>query len=99
MASAAMDEMATRYADRGVTSVFIYTREAHPGENLPHHTSMDLKRDHARAFRDECHVGRRILIDDLEGSVHQDEYAADILGQIDRTWAIGGITANACRRG
>lgn len=65
-----MDEMADRYASRGVTSVFIYTREAHPGENYRHHTSMDVKRRHARAFRDECDVRRRILVDDLDGTVH-----------------------------
>lgn len=83
-----MDEMALRYADRGVTSVFIYTREAHPGENLPHHTSMDLKRSHARAFRDECRVERRILIDDLAGSAHH-EYG--LLPNMSYILARGGL--------
>jgi hypothetical protein len=70
MACEAMDDMAERYADRGVTSVFIYTREAHPGENLRHHTSREVKRARARAFQEECGVRRRILLDDLEGSAH-----------------------------
>jgi len=81
MACAAMDDMADRYASRGVTSVFIYTREAHPGETYRHHTSMDVKRHHARSFRDECDVRRRILIDDIDGTVHG---------------SIGGLLPNTC---
>ena len=71
MACAALDDMAERYADRGVTSVFIYTREAHPGENLPHHTSQEVKRSQARAFQNERGVRRPILLDDLEGTAHR----------------------------
>lgn len=67
-----MDELARRYADRGVTSVFIYTREAHPGEHYPHHRTMADKRSHATAFRDQFEVQRPILLDDLEGSVHHE---------------------------
>ena len=39
-----MEDLHARYADRAVRSVFIYTHEAHPGENYRHHTSMDDKR-------------------------------------------------------
>ena len=66
MAAPAMDDMADRYADRGVSSVFIYTREAHPGENYRHHRSMDEKRANARAFVEHSAVRRRILVDDLD---------------------------------
>jgi hypothetical protein len=65
-----MEEMAARYAHRSVRSVFLYTREAHPGENFRHHTSMDGKRRNARAFRTEFNVRRQILLDDLEGTAH-----------------------------
>jgi hypothetical protein len=65
-----MDDIAERHADRAVRSIIIYTREAHPGENYPHHRSMAEKRHHAGAFRRERNVRRRILIDDLEGTVH-----------------------------
>lgn len=71
MAAEAMDDLADRYADRGVTSVFVYTREAHPAENYREHTSMELKRSHARALRDQCKVRRRILLDDLDGTAHR----------------------------
>ncbi len=65
-----MDDLADRFANRGVTSVFIYTREAHPGENYRHHTSMASKRANARAFQEHSKVGRRILLDDVEGTAH-----------------------------
>lgn len=66
-----MDDLADRYADRGVTSVFLYTREAHPGENYRHHTSMDVKRANAAAFREHSSVRRPILLDDLDGTAHR----------------------------
>ena len=63
--------MAARYAHRSVRSVFLYTREAHPGENYRHHSSMDDKRNNARAFRTEFDVKRQILLDDVEGTAHR----------------------------
>ena len=66
-----MDAIAARYADRSVRSVFIYTREAHPGEEYRHHTSMEVKRHHACALRDVVGVKRRILLDGLDGPAHK----------------------------
>jgi hypothetical protein len=66
-----MEEMAVRYAPRSVRSVFIYTREAHPGERCRHHTSMADKRRNARDFKTEFKVKRQILLDDLDGTVHR----------------------------
>jgi hypothetical protein len=63
--------MATRYAVRSVRSVFLYTREAHPGEHFRHHISMDDKRRSARAFRAEFNAKRQILLDDLQGTAHR----------------------------
>lgn len=85
MAAPAMDDLADRYADRGVTSVFIYTREAHPGEHYRHHTTMDAKRANARAFRDHSRVRRPILLDDLDGTIH---HAYGLLPNT--AWIIGG---------
>lgn len=84
MAAEAMDDLGDRFAHRGVTSIFIYTREAHPGEHYGHHTSMQDKRDHARAFAEHSAVRRRILIDDLAGSCHR---AYGLLPNM--TWIIG----------
>ena len=63
--------MARRYADRAVRSVFLYVREAHPGEKLRHHTTMDDKRERAHAFKENCNVERQILLDDVEGTAHR----------------------------
>ena len=84
MAAMAMDDLADRYGDLGVTSAFIYTREAHPGENYRHHDSMETKRAHARALRDHCSLRRPILLDDVEGTAH---HAYGLLPNM--TWIIG----------
>ena len=66
-----MNAIADKYADRAVRSVFIYTREAHPGENYRHHTDMAVKRHHADALRTVAGVTRQVLLDDLEGTGHK----------------------------
>jgi hypothetical protein len=48
----------------------VYTREAHPGEHQPAHTSLADKLAAARRLKDELGITRKILIDDLDGSVH-----------------------------
>ena len=51
--------------------MFVYTREAHPGEDVPHHDSFDRKVASARLLRDETGISRTILVDDLAGTVHR----------------------------
>jgi len=51
--------------------VFIYTREAHPGENVPHHDSFERKLAGAELLREEAGIRRDILVDDLAGTVHR----------------------------
>jgi hypothetical protein len=51
--------------------VFVYTREAHPGEEVPHHDSFESKLACARLLRDETGIRRPILVDDLAGTVHR----------------------------
>ena len=65
-----MDDIADEFADRGVQSFFLYTREAHPGENYPHHTSFEQKLEQARVFKERWSCRRPILVDNLEGSAH-----------------------------
>src|SRR5690349_14673292 len=55
----------------GAAWVFIYTREAHPGENVPHHDSFGRKLAGAALLREETGIGRDILVDDLAGTVHR----------------------------
>jgi hypothetical protein len=65
-----MDEIADTYAERGVNSIFLYVREAHPGENFPHHTSFEQKRAQAKVFQQRWQCRRPILLDDLLGTAH-----------------------------
>jgi hypothetical protein len=66
-----MDDLAESYAERGVQSIFLYVREAHPGENFPHHTSFAQKQAQARVFQERWHCRRPILLDDLNGTAHE----------------------------
>ena len=71
MAGPAMEKLAEEYRDKGFDFVFIYTREAHPGEIRPHHTSFQQKLDQARAFQEEYNIRRPILVDTLDGAAHR----------------------------
>jgi hypothetical protein len=79
-----MERLASQYANRAVRSVFIYTREAHPGESYRHHRSMDDKRRNARAFVEHSKLRRQVLLDDLEGTAHR---AYGMLPNM--TWIVG----------
>ena len=63
--------MANRYADQGFASVFLYTREAHPGEHFPAHRDLEQKLAHARAFVERYGIERPVLVDDLIGTGHR----------------------------
>jgi len=62
--------MAAKYADHGVSFVFVYTREAHPGERYPHLTSIEQKLQHARDMVERDSFDRPMLVDDLDGTLH-----------------------------
>jgi hypothetical protein len=66
-----MNELADRYAPLDVGSIFLYTHEAHPGENYPHLTSLEQKFHHAEDLRDVLGVNRPILVDALDGACHR----------------------------
>jgi hypothetical protein len=66
-----MNSLAEQVAARDVASLFIYTHEAHPGENYQHLTSMEQKMSHAQDLRDKLGITRPILIDVLDGACHR----------------------------
>lgn len=70
MASVDMNAAADRFASQGINSIFLYTNEAHPGENYPPLRSMEQKTKHAQALRDVYGVTRPILLDALDGDCH-----------------------------
>jgi len=67
----ALESLAEQWAARGVQSVFVYTREAHPGENAAPHTSAEDKLAAARRMRDHLQVRRPMLVDSLDGGLHR----------------------------
>lgn len=66
-----MNSLADKYKEQGIGSIFLYTHEAHPGENYLHLTSMEEKFKHARDLRDVIGVTRPILVDALDGACHR----------------------------
>ena len=66
-----MEPVAQAYEAEGFAFVFVYTREAHPGESFPAHRTMEQKLSHARAFKEQYRVHRPILVDDLMGTGHR----------------------------
>jgi hypothetical protein len=63
--------MAKVFASKNTHFMFVYTREAHPGENYPAHRTFEQKLAHARAFKAEFKIERPILVDDLIGTAHK----------------------------
>ena len=66
-----MEELFRDYADRGVESVFVHVREAHPGQHFGPHDSLERKLAYVGEFQRLFDVRRPILVDDLEGSAHR----------------------------
>jgi hypothetical protein len=63
--------MAKKFVDKGIGFVFVYTREAHPGENFPAHRSLEQKLSHAREFKKTFKIERPVIVDDLTGTGHR----------------------------
>lgn len=66
-----LQKLQAEYGSRGVESLFVYTRESHPGENFPHHTAYGQKLEHAVRLRELEAITLPILVDDLSGTVHR----------------------------
>lgn len=66
-----LTELYKSYRSRGFEFFIIYVREAHPGENFPHHVSLDQKLLHATKLKELERVQIPILVDNLEGTTHK----------------------------
>src|SRR5579872_7076532 len=66
-----LNHLHEEYSDDEVQFLFVYAREAHPGEQLPAHRSLEDKEQAAELFREEEHVEMPILVDTLDGKVHR----------------------------
>ena len=65
-----LTELYQKYRARGFEFFIVYTREAHPGENFPHHVSLEQKVSHAKELKELDEVKINVLVDDFEGSTH-----------------------------
>jgi hypothetical protein len=59
----------TRYREKGFKFFLVYSRETHPGENIPQTTSMDERRRNALRLRKEEKVNFPILLDSVDNRI------------------------------
>lgn len=66
-----INELYNEFRGDDVEFLFVYVREAHPGEELSAHHSLSHKTQAARLLRDEEDMEMPVLVDDLRGSIHR----------------------------
>jgi peroxiredoxin len=67
-----MNELWYKSGRTDVEFLFVYTREAHPGERIPAHKSIEDKIHAAATLRDQEEVEMPIIVDELRGAIHRD---------------------------
>jgi len=68
---AGINELYERFRGDDIQFLFVYVREAHPGERISAHKSVKEKIKTARLLRKEENLEMPILVDDLHGSIHR----------------------------
>ena len=66
-----LTRLSRKYRGENFEFLIVYVRESHPGENFPHHRSLEQKIEHARKYRELEGVELPILVDDFQGGVHR----------------------------
>jgi peroxiredoxin len=66
-----LNDLFDDYSSDDVQFLFCYVREAHPGEHLAAHDSLETKVRAAETFREEEDVEMPIIVDDLKGTIHK----------------------------
>jgi peroxiredoxin len=66
-----LNALHAEYGERGVQFYLVYTKESHPAERFPHHTSFEQKCAHARELQRLENVQVPVLVDDLDGTIHR----------------------------
>jgi peroxiredoxin len=67
----AFNQLQREFQDRDVSFFLLYTRESHPAENYPSHSSWEQKLAHARDLQRLESVQFPILVDGLDGAIHR----------------------------
>lgn len=67
----ALNQLQEEFESRGISFFLLYTKESHPAENYPAHSSIQQKVAHARDLKRLEDVRFPILIDSLDGKIHR----------------------------
>ena len=68
---AGINQLYDQFRGNDLEFLFVYVREAHPGERVPAHQSMKDKARAAQLLRDNEDIEMPVLVDDLHGSIHR----------------------------
>ncbi|MGH9566826.1 MAG: peroxiredoxin family protein [Candidatus Angelobacter sp.] len=66
-----INELYDQFRGDQIEFLFIYVREAHPGERIQGHRSNSEKMEAARLLRDEEDIRMPVLVDDVRGHIHR----------------------------
>src|SRR5262249_3325603 len=66
-----INELYDRFRGEDVEFVFVYVREAHPGERVPSHRSAAAKVEAAAPLRDEEQLEMPMAADEVGGPIHK----------------------------
>ena len=67
----AMNQLQDEFATEGVSFYLLYSRESHPAENYPAHSSWEQKVSHARDLQQLEDVRIPVVVDSLDGTIHR----------------------------
>ena len=67
----AINELYDLVGGEDIEFLFVYVREAHPGERIPAHDSAGEKVAAAKLLREEEDIEMPVIVDDLSGSIHR----------------------------
>ncbi len=66
-----LEKLALEYSGKGFEFFIVYTREAHPGENITQHKSYEEKLRRAKDLKNAEDFRIPILVDSIEGQINQ----------------------------
>ena len=68
---AGINQLYDQFRGNDFEFLFVYVREAHPGERVPAHKSLKDKAQAAQLLRDKEYIKMPVLVDDLHGAIHR----------------------------
>jgi|GEM_PF-266670 len=66
-----INRLCSQFSGAPVQFIFVYVREAHPGDQIPAHRTADDKVRAALLLRAEENLAMRVVVDDLRGTIHR----------------------------